>query len=187
MEAKRYLIYAAAIAACAILATTPSPSPAATASATGTVNAGTLTLSTSATPSFSVNLDGTDRTGTYTLPSTVEDATGSGAGWNLTVTSTQFTTSSGPVRTLPTDASMITGVGNSCATGTCTAPSSAIGYNLAIPAGAGPPTAVKYYNAAANTGMGRFTNTPSVSVGVPANAYAGTYTSTLTISAVSGP
>jgi hypothetical protein len=46
---------------------------------------------------------------------------------------------------------------------------------------------VTFYNAAANTGMGDFTVTPTVEVSVPANAYAGTYTSTLTLAVVSGP
>jgi hypothetical protein len=46
---------------------------------------------------------------------------------------------------------------------------------------------VKLFNAAANTGMGRFTVTPTIGVAVPGNAYAGTYTSTVTVAAVSGP
>jgi hypothetical protein len=35
--------------------------------------------------------------------------------------------------------------------------------------------------------MGDFNLTPTLQVSVPANAYAGTYTSTLTIAVVSGP
>jgi hypothetical protein len=46
---------------------------------------------------------------------------------------------------------------------------------------------VKFFNAAANTGMGKFTNTPTIGVFVPQSSFAGTYTSTLTISIVSGP
>jgi hypothetical protein len=49
------------------------------------------------------------------------------------------------------------------------------------------PTAVKLFNAAANTGMGAFTVTPTISVAIPANSYAGTYTSTVTVAVVSGP
>jgi hypothetical protein len=58
---------------------------------------------------------------------------------------------------------------------------------VAVPAGSGPPTAVKFFNSAANTGMGLFTLTPTIGVFVPQNTYAGTYTSTLTIAVVSGP
>jgi hypothetical protein len=35
--------------------------------------------------------------------------------------------------------------------------------------------------------MGKVNVTPSVSVAIPGNAYAGTYTSTVTLAAVSGP
>ena len=85
---KRLMIGLVAAAASALFA---QPALAASATVSGNVNAGTLSISTSATPSFSVTLDGTDKTGSYTVPTTVTDATGSGAGWNLTITSTQFT------------------------------------------------------------------------------------------------
>ena len=66
-------------------------------------------------------------------------------------------------------------------------PTNSVTYPVGVPAGSTPPTAVKYFNAAANTGQGQFTNTPTIQVSVPANTYAGTYTSTLTLAAVSGP
>lgn len=180
---KRLIVGLAAAAASLI----PAPSAlAATATVTGNVNAGTLSISTSATPSFAVTLDGTDKTGSYTVPTTVTDATGSGAGWNLTITSTQFTTGGGSPSTLPTNASSITGVTSSCNT-TCSAPSNSITYPLGVPAGSSPPTAVKYFNAAAGTGQGEFANTPAVNVSVPASSAVGTYSSTLTLAAVSGP
>jgi WxL domain surface cell wall-binding len=159
---------------------------AATATVTGTVNAGTLSITTSATPSFSVTLDGTDKTGSYTVPTTVTDATGSGAGWNLTITSTQFTTGGGSPQTLATNASSVTGVTNTCVT-TCVSPTNSVTYPVGVPAGSTPPTAVKYFNAAAATGSGKFTNTPAVDVSVPANTAVGSYSSTLTLAAVSGP
>src|SRR3954447_8890695 len=182
---KRLMIGLMAVAASALFA---QPALAASATVTGSVNAGTLSISTSATPSFSVTLDGTDKTGSYSVPTTVTDATGSGAGWNLTITSTQFTTGGGSPHTLSTSASSLTGVTNSCAGGaTCTNPTNAITYPIGGPAGSSPPTAVKYFNAAVNTGQGQFTNTPSISVSVPANSYTGSYSSTLTLAAVSGP
>jgi hypothetical protein len=46
---------------------------------------------------------------------------------------------------------------------------------------------VKLFNATANTGMGGFTVTPTVQVSIPANTFAGTYTSTVTVAVVSGP
>jgi hypothetical protein len=157
---------------------------AANVTATATVSAGTLSLSSSAAPSVSYTLNGSDQTQNYTLPMTVVDATGSGAGWNTTITSTTFTAGA---KTLSTSASTVTGVNSVCATGTCTNPTNSVTYNLGVPAAAVAPTAVKLFNSAVNTGMGSFTLTPTVQVAVPANAYAGTYTSTVTLAAVSGP
>jgi hypothetical protein len=180
------LILAAVVGAVALTAT--ASALASNVTATATVNAGTLTLSTSATPSVSVTLDGTDQTPSYTLPMTVNDYTGSGNGWNATITSTQFTTGGGSPHLLSTSASTATGVSSSCNGGaTCTVPSNSITYPLSVPAGSGPPTAVKLFNAAASSGMGGFTVTPTVQVAIPANTYAGTYTSTVTVAVVSGP
>src|SRR5581483_2549393 len=80
---------------------------AANVTATATVSAGTLTLSTSATPSVAVTLDGTDQTPSYSLPMSVNDNTGSGNGWNVTITSTTFSTGGGSPRTLSTSASTV--------------------------------------------------------------------------------
>jgi hypothetical protein len=160
---------------------------AANVTATATVNAGNLTLTSSAAPSTSVTLNGTDQMPTYTMPMTAKDETGSGSGWNLTITSTQFSTGGGTPHTLSTSASTMIGITSACAQGTCTNPTNSVTYPLGVPAGAVAPTAVKFFNSAANTGMGDFTVTPTDEVAIPANAYAGTYTSTVTLAVVSGP
>jgi len=148
----------------------------------------TLSVSTTAAPSFSANLNSGDQAKTFTVPLTLADTrTGAsaGLGWNTTITSTQFTAGA---KTLSATASTITAVSSACANGgLCTNPTNAITYPLAVPAGVGPPTAVKFYSAAVATGKGVFTLTPTVSVTVPQNAFTGIYTSTLTISIVSGP
>jgi hypothetical protein len=119
---------------------------------------------------------------------TVNDNTGSGNGWNVTITSTQFTTGGGSPKTLPTNASTATGVSASCAGGaTCTPPTNSITYPLTVPAAATAPTAVNLFNAAASTGMGGFTLTPTIGVSILANSFAGTYTSTVTVAVVGGP
>ncbi len=171
----------------AALCAFPATSLGASATATGTLTGSTLSLTTSATPTFSANLDSGDSTPTYTVPLTIQDTRGTGAGWNATITSTQFTTGGATPNTLATNASTLTGVTSVCASGTCTNPTNAISYPVAVPAGTTPPTAVKFFNAAVNTGMGKFTNTPTIGVFVPGSSFAGTYTSTLTISIVSGP
>lgn len=162
---------------------------AATVSVSATVNGGgTLTVNGNGSPSFALTLNGDDQTKTYTLPVEVVDARGlaSGAGWNLTVTSTTFNDGSG--HTFPAAASTITVVSPSCAaTSTCNLPTNAIGYPLALPSGAVAPAAVKYFNAASPTGRGRIDVDATVSVAVPANTIAGTYSSTVTVSIVTGP
>jgi hypothetical protein len=136
---KRLSILFAGMALAAVAA---GPASAATSTVTGTVTAGSLGIATSATPTFGVTLDGTDQVASYTVPTTVTDATGSSSGWNLTITSTQFTTGS---LTLATTASSVTGVSNSCVGGsTCTDPTNGITYALTVPAGSMPPTPVKY-------------------------------------------
>jgi hypothetical protein len=165
----------------------PASGLAATATVTGTLTGSSLSLTTTAAPSFSDNLDLGDQTPTYTVPSNAQDTRGNGAGWNLTITSTQFTTGGATPSTLATNASSLTGVTSACASGTCTNPTNAITYPVAVPAGATAPTAVKFFDAAASSGMGKFTITPTIGVFVPQNSFAGTYTSTLTLAIVSGP
>jgi hypothetical protein len=164
---------------------------------TVTVNAAVVagaTLSAAgngAAPSFSLTLNGLDQTTTYTLPVSVVDARGlsAGGGWNLSITSTQF--SDGAGHTFPATASTITGLSpaTACGTGsTCTLPTNSVSNsNLALPAGASPPTAVKWFNAANATGLGTINVNATVSVAVPANVFAATYSSTVTLAAIAGP
>jgi hypothetical protein len=182
MRRNRFLI--SALGALALAAAIPTAANAASATVTGTVSGSALSLTTSAAPSFSANLDSGDSTPTYTAALTLKDTRGTGAGWNETITSTQFTTGT---QTLATNASSLTGVTSACGTGTCTNPTNAIAYPVAVPAAPAPPTAVKFFNAAANTGMGIFTSTPTVGVFVPQSSFAGTYSSTLTLAVVTGP
>lgn len=114
--------------------------------------AGSVTEVLTAPSIPTVTLAGIDQTVNYTLPTTVVDATGTGNGWNLTITSTTFTTGGGSAHLLATDASTITSVASSCVTPgsgtiTCTNPSNAISYPLALPAAATAPAPVKFFNA----------------------------------------
>ena len=153
-----------------------------TATVTG---AGSVSLAAATTASFSDTLNGIDQTVTYQIPLTVIDARGTGGGWNLTVTSTQFT---GGTHTLATSASSITTMASTCNVGsTCTNPTNAVALPIVVPAGVSAPAAVKFFNSAANTGMGSFTVTPTISVTIPGNAYAGSYASTVTVAVAAGP
>jgi hypothetical protein len=145
MRHQRFLI--SCLGALVLVGTAPTVASAASAVVTGTVSGSTLSLTTSAAPSFSA-------TGTQTLA---------------------------------TNASSLTGVTSSCTSGTCTNPTNSVAYPVAVPAAATPPTPVKFFNAAANTGMGKFTDTPTIGVFVPQSSFAGSYTSTLTLAVVTGP
>lgn len=151
--------------------------------------AGNLSLSSSATPATGVTLGGSDQTATYTIPSTVADgeAPASSLGWNLTITSTTFTSGS---HALPQTASVVAAApAYSCTggSGSCTDPVNGVAYPVAVPAGAAPPAPVEIFNAAPTSGTGTYALTPVVTISVPANAYSGAYTSTVTLAIVSGP
>ena len=65
----------------------------------------------------------------------------------------------------------------------CTAAStSGITYPLTVSG-----TATKFFNAAVNSGLGKIDVTPTLDVFIPGNAFAGTYTSTVTLAAATGP
>ena len=151
-----------------------------TLTTTGTITgAAGISMTLPANPSFTNTLDGTDQTVLYTALLGVTDARGSGAGWNLQISATNFSDGLGHTL-LPGAVSAITAA---CVAGSaCTAATNAITYPLTVTG-----TAVKFYTAAANTGMGKVNVTPTVNVTVPGNTFAGTYTSTVTLAAVSGP
>jgi hypothetical protein len=167
------------IAALALVATSAALAATLTTTATVTGTAG-ISLNLPSNPSLSSTLDGTDQTVTYAPVLGVVDARGTGAGWNLTVSATNFSDGSGHTLAPGT----ITGVAAACKAGnSCTAAtSSGITYPLTVSG-----TSAKFFNAALNTGLGKIDVTPTFAVSVPGNAYAGTYSSTVTLASVSGP
>jgi len=166
------------------------PSAGATA-ASATLTAGSLGFVSA--PS-AVTFPSTPLTGlnqTLTAPQTIDigDATGSGAGWNITATSTTFTSGA---NTLPTSSTTIASAPSTptCdSNSTCLAATAAVGvtYPYSLPAATTAPTATKMFSATAGTGLGDQTLSPTWSLAVPSKAVAGAYTSTWTLSLVSGP
>ena len=150
-----------------------------TATATVSGTAG-ISLNLPAGPSLADTLDGTDQTVVYAPLLGVVDARGTGAGWNLTISASTFSDGSGHTLAPGTVAS----VSSAChAASTCTAASSSgITYPLTISG-----TAAKVFNAATASGLGKVDVTPSIDVLIPGNAFAGTYTSTVTLAATTGP
>ncbi len=170
-----------------------------------TVAAGTgLTVTGAAPGNLSVTLNGSDQTVTTTLGSyTAADSTGSGKGWNVTFQATAFHCTNGGVSdpcpssggdTFPTSSLLMAPPTVACASNqTCSGragkPTVSIASNTAVDSG----SAVKVASAAVNTGMGTYNFTPgtigggNLQLAVPSYAYASTYSSTLTVSIVSGP
>jgi len=182
--AARRLLSAVLLAGAVLVAT---GLPAVAVTATATVTGGTLGWVTApANTGFTVSLTGKDLVPTATQTFDVSDATGSGTGWNVTATSTTFTTGS---KTLsPTSVTVQAVPAVACDSGaSCTSATNGISYPYTLPAGATAPTATKIFGAAANTGLGNQTVTLVFSLAIPANTFAGSYSSTWTYSLVSAP
>ena len=142
-------------------------------------------LSVTSQPTGALTLNGRDQTVSYTFTFTLNNTTTQG--WHVVITSTQLTRGSAPSYTLPATASSVTGVTAVCQSGSCTAPQNQITYPVVVPAGNPAPSPVTFYDSAGtNTGTGTFTVTATIQVVVPGNAYAGTYSSTITVTMVTG-
>lgn len=184
--------YSRTLLACAMVALSPlalpSSSFAATSAASETITGGGLTFinaSPSAVTFPSTALNGTDQTISQTQTLDISDARGSGAGWNVTATSTTFTNGGTPLGGATT---MTSAPSAACDAGvSCVTPTNSVTYPYTLPAAGTAPLATKMYNAATNTGTGALTVTPTWRLLVPATASVGTYTSTWTLSLVSGP
>jgi len=183
----RTMLPAAAVTIGSVLALA---APAGATTASETLTAGSLGFaSTPGNVNFpATTLNGANKTVTAPQSLDIADATGSGAGWNITATSTVFKAGT---YTLPTGATTIASSPGAptCDTNvTCSrGGSTTVSYPYSLPAGTNAPTATKIFNAPAGTGMGDQTVTPTWTLAIPANAYAGAYTSTWTLSLVSGP
>jgi hypothetical protein len=170
------------------------------------ISGGPLSLTAPASLSWTDTLNGDNQsvvdTNTSDQAYTVDDPTGTGAGWTVTAEATPFTGSATgavlPDATVfetngnPSSESDTTAPAASCATGfSCTlpTPSGNIAYPVQITvaaSGTGLPVAI--YDAKAGTGTGAIAIT---GVGwwlnIPANSRVDTYTSTITLAIDSGP
>ncbi len=137
---------------------------------------------------------------------TVNDQTGSQAGWHVTVSVTNFVTSGGS--TLPSSGVLGVSGGAMGSTWTSAAPTaacsgsaactvpddSAVTYPVVITSAASSPAAATIYDAKAGTGIGLVSLGGSTAasplgwwVSVPGYAPSGTFSSTVTVSIISGP
>jgi hypothetical protein len=176
---RQRIVITLGIAVLALVASTTALAQTLTATANVSGTAG-ISLNMPTNPTLTDVLDGSDQTVSYAPILGVVDARGNGAGWNLQISATNFSDGSGHTLAPGT----VSSVSAACHSGsTCTAAtSSGVTYPLTV-----STTAAKFFNAALNTGLGKVDVTPTVQVAIPGNAYAGTYTSTVTLAAATGP
>jgi hypothetical protein len=148
-----------------------------TATVTGTAG---ISLNLPSNPSITDTLDGTDQTVSYSPILGVVDARGTGAGWNLQISATTFSDGSGHTLAPGT----VTAAAQACQGGsTCTAATNS-GITLPLTISG---VAAKFFNAATLSGLGKLNVTPTIAVAIPGSTYEGTYTSTVTLAATTGP
>ena len=148
---------------------------------------GSVTITTPGTINLSATLDGSDQVVVGALGSNrVKDPSGLGQGWQVQISGTTFTTGGATPHNLAADALSVTGVSATKVAGKTPTNSVSYGSGITVPLGASP-TPVKIYNATSDTGMGTFDLTPNVTLTVPADAYAGSYASNITLSVIAGP
>jgi hypothetical protein len=125
-----------------------------------------------------ITLSGDDQTKTFTIVSQVAYTGGNNtAGWNVQASSTTLTSGSNTLPPLDVTAGTF-----ACASSCTTNPTSSVTYPVTLSG-----TAQRIYNAAANTGRGTFNVTNTFQVTYPANAIAGTYSCTVTLTGTTGP
>jgi hypothetical protein len=197
----------AAVSPLALVAVYLGVTPASAGAVTGTltVTAGSLTLTSPTSLTWAVTLNGTNQTAVDSVAGdqqyTVNDATGSGAGWHVTTSATTFTNGTHTLLDSGTfvNTGSITSIAAATAptatcVATCVLPTNTTTYPVAITTAPSTPTAVTIYDTSAATGVGQVTigghaaaNPVGWWVNVPSSAFAGAYTSTVTMAIVSAP
>jgi len=154
--------------------------PAGSVQASVTVQGGNLTNAAQDISFGTVTLSGADQT-VDAIPRTwqAKDARGTGAGWNLTISATDFT-GAGTIgvanfKLRQLQSNITTVAGN-------TAPNSLVTTFQSLAA-----TPLKVLQAVAGTGMGTYDYVPDFQLTVPSSAAAGSYTANVTVSINSGP
>jgi hypothetical protein len=158
---------------------------------TAQVTGGTLSVTLPSTMSWSLTLNGYNQTATTSSTVVVDDSTGTGDGWQVTAEASPFTAtnSSGTTTTLSGESLSVAQPTAACASGTtCTLPDNTVSYPVTLPIGSNVNvTPIVIASAAVDTGMGEVDLPFTWSLAVPADALAGSYTSTITVSVSTGP
>lgn len=187
MRSTRIRITLAAVVAAALMGVGGS---AIAATSDATVTGGTLSMVAPTAANFTaVVLNGTAQTTTAALSTlSVSDDTGTGAGWKVSAQATQFAEHDGTAyvtsgKTLATGSLTLSAPTVAANGTTSTAPTITAG-PYTIDSGA----AVKIASAAVDTGMGAYDfSATTMTLSIPASAYAKTYRSDVTVTVASTP
>jgi hypothetical protein len=149
-----------------------------------TVTGGTLSVTPAAITFNGVTLNGQTQNDVAgaTTAWTATDPTGTGIGWSVTISATDFLKTGDATKTIPVSGFEMTLLDTAITTVAGNAqPVSSFGTAKALGA---TQTLV---TAAAGTGMGTYGLLPTFTLDVPADTYAGDYVSTVTVSISSAP
>lgn len=158
--------------------------PTASQQATITINPGSRTITSGGDVTLpSDTLNGAQQTTALALSNLgIVDASGSGAGWHVTVDAPQVSAGS---KTLPTGSVQLDPVQSVSKVDTTSSATPAISTSSVAPVDTGSVTLL---DAAAGDGMGSYSAAlKNLTVIIPASAYAGTYTTTLTYNLSTAP
>lgn len=148
------------------------------------INAGTLSATGSPVTFSALDYSHSSQNTTGTESITVDDLTSSGAGWNVTVVASDLT---GPAGSTAIPASGLTITTAADATADSTDPSADLTGITASGGGSALNAAVKVLSAAAGDGNGAYDQSLALSLAVPGNQLAGSYSGTITVSVNTGP
>ncbi len=168
------------------------------------VPAGFLTLTSPSSLTWAATENGVNQSVADTVSAdqqlTATDNTSTGAGWHITISATTFTSganslpNTGAVNFTGSVSSITSSAPSVACVGSCTLPTNTATYPVVINTAVSSPAAFTIYDTSAATGLGVMTIGGSAAanpagwwVKVPASARAGSYTSTVTLTMVSGP
>mgnify|MGYP000504075000 CR=1 FL=1 len=189
MPAPRRSRLSAAITVAVVLGATLVLPASAANTITQTVNAGTRSASIADLSLGAVSYSHSAQTSTGTMVLTADDSSGTGGGWNVTVLGSDFVYS-GPNGGANIPAANFSITSAPAATATAGEPVNVVGgpkVPLTFSAPATLDVARKVLQAELTFGEGTYTQNLGVSLSIPAQSRAGTFTGTMTVTIGAGP
>lgn len=187
---RRTRITAAGLAAAALVTIGAAPAAFAADTVTQVVNGGTRTASVANLTMAAVTYSHSAQSNPGTMTLTADDSSGTGLGWNVTVVSSAFVYSgtNGGTNIPAANLSLTSAAAPTMTAGQAVDPLGVGGPKVPLVSPVGTlDSARKTVQANANFGQGTYTQGLGVSLSIPAQSRAGTYTGTLTTTIAAAP